>query len=183
MACGAIIYPGIRHFCRQASCIPCVRRACEARGAAFALRCYADSQPVPQGRPVAFSLPVEGFSDWRRRIHDAIDHRRGQCGQWNNFALIARFDGKRARGVAVLPPNIGSNDLHELLGDDSHCEPLREQPMMAIPETLRSGAVARLDASLKSIFLTVNPRRALSRPQCERSEAAAFWEEPMPLLF
>lgn len=173
--CGALL-PNllIRHFCRQARCKTCVRHACRRRSQIFARRCELSSD---FDASVSFIAPLDAaFADWRRKIHDAVDHRRGVDRRWASFALIARFDGCAVRGMARLA-SLGQLDLQELIGP-AEIMSVENLDAQTVARTLAAGSFGSLPGSVKNIFLTINPcRGAYART------AAQIHDEPMPIIF
>lgn len=174
--CGALLSNGFRHFCRSASCKNCTRHASHRRAQIFIRRCEVSGN---FGATVSFIAPLDAaitFENFRRRLHDAIDHRRGIDKNWWPFGLIARWDGNCVRGVPRLA-DLGQLDFQELIGP---CEitPIENLDAQTIAQTLIAGPFVPLKGSVKNIFLTVNPR-----PDGRRARTATRSHEPMPIIF
>ena len=175
--CGTLISNRIRHYCRNASCRNCVRHACRRRGRIFALRCESSSHFRSY---VTFIAPIDatiGFDRWRRHLHDAVDYRRGLDRHWKPFAMIGRFDGSLLRGVGQLA-NLGTDDFRALIGA-CEIEPLERFDGGTVAETLSTGPFAPLSGSLKTIFITINPRRRGAHVRT----SSRYHSEPMPFIF
>ncbi|MCW2285620.1 hypothetical protein M2323_003563 [Rhodoblastus acidophilus] len=155
----------------------CTRYAVRRRSTLFAGRCA----PWAPELWVSFVTPLNGIPFWllRRRLHDAVDHRREKHSIWKSFGLIARWDGRdKVRGVACLA-RLGSNDIIELIGCDD-VRALEQNDAKTVAQTLLAGPIAPICGSLKGVFLTVNPRTgARNVPSAPQPR----YYEPMPFLF
>ena len=180
--CGTLLPNLIRHYCRDASCGVCVRYACRRRGRAFFRRCDAAGQGDSPNSYVAFIAPLDGtipFTRLRRRLHDAIDFRRGNDRHWKPFGMIGRWDGQSVRGVARLG-NLGTADFHDLIGA---CEiaPLEMFESATVAQTLAAGPFMPLPGSLKTVFITINPKTR--RHGNHVRGAGRYHGEPIPIVF
>ncbi len=117
------------------------------------------------------------FARWRRHQHDAADFRRGKGRHWKSFGMIGRFDGNFVRGVARLG-NLGTDDFRDLIGA-CEIEPLDR--FDGVAQTLSAGRFEPLSGSLKSIFITINPRTR--RYGAHARTAGRYHSEPMPVVF
>lgn len=175
--CGILLPNGVRHFCRAAACQACVRYAARRRAWLFALRC---APMAAQGPWLAFVLPLDGmpFFKWRTRIHDRVEHRRGRDSNWKKFGLIGRLNGRdQVIGVVSLA-TLGFLDLWNLM-DGVHVRDLPRNNAETVAQTLAAGPIAQIPGSLKSIFVTINPRTvAWNVPRAPEPR----YYEPMPFV-
>jgi len=124
-------------------------------------------------------VPLNGTScwSWRRRLHDAVDSRRGRNPLWKNFGLIARWDGpSNVTGVACLA-NLGLNDLRGLF--DCNETRAMQNDADSVAQVLLAAPISPLPGSIKNIFLTINPRsdpKPIARPRPTQHY------EPLPFI-
>ncbi len=182
LPCGTLLPNLIRHYCRSASCSVCVQNACRRRGQAFFRRCEAAARGLSLNSCIAFIAPIDDtipFARWRRRHHDAIDFRRSKDRHWKPFGMIGRFDGSFVRGVARLA-NLGTSDVRDLIGA-CEIERLDRFDGATVAQTLAAGRVQPLPGSLKSIFITINPRTR--RHGTHARGGSRYHGDPMPIVF